>query len=159
MLPRVFVVLHSGESPPPALPNSSQPSAAADARGQALFERDQIHSTCIDVLTAAHPDLPGYILTHYASLVADPEGEIPEGSYRFGPSRTALAASAAVRAMGGAEELVPFFAALVEAAKREGLEPLGNNASILWIIESVDRIVDLFQDEDIEPSESSLLSN
>jgi hypothetical protein len=133
--------------------NGRQPGDEADVRGRKVWEEDGIYASQVDALAAAHPDLPGYVLNHYASIIADPEGHCSTGcgSYRLGSPLTALVAVVAVRATGASEELLPFLDSLVRAVEHvPELKVLGSDDGIAWIIEIVDRIGNLFTNAEEE---------
>ncbi|CEQ40681.1 SPOSA6832_02322, partial [Sporobolomyces salmonicolor] len=107
-------------------------------------------------LAQSHPDLPVHILTsHYGPLLADPFVAAPVGHAKLGRILTSVVAIACLRAQGGVgpqvtshvfglrKALEPGSGAHEEEDRVDGAEWLTSDEGCAWVIEQVDRIVEV----------------
>lgn len=106
-------------------------------------------------LGESHPDLPVHILSsHYGPLLADPFTKASPGQAKLGRVLTSVVAIACLRAQGGVgpqvtshvfglrKSLEPGSGAELEE-KVEGQEWLTSEEGCQWVLEQVDKIVEI----------------
>jgi len=139
---------------PPSTPTTEN-IASIIARGQSLWTSiyRPFDTKLYDKLAASHPDLPVHILNHeYGALFADPPGRDPQ--IAVGRVLTSVVAVACLRAQTGvAPQVISHVFGLRKAfqdgsaeaegeAAVEGGEWLASDEGNVWLLQSVDSIVE-----------------
>lgn len=106
-------------------------------------------------LADSHPDLPVHILSsHYGPLLADPRVGFPPGHAKIGRVLTSVVAIACLRAQGGVGPQVTSHVFGLRKSldagsgaesedKVEGHEWLASEQGCQWVLEQVDKIVEV----------------
>lgn len=106
-------------------------------------------------LAESHPDLPVHILSsHYGPLLADPFTRAPPGHAKLGRVLTSVVAIACLRAQGGVgPQVTSHVFGLRKSLEKgsgaeeeevvEGQEWLASEEGCKWVLEQVDRIVEV----------------
>ncbi|GAA5959505.1 hypothetical protein JCM3765_002350 [Sporobolomyces pararoseus] len=134
------------------------PSTISSVQSSALSLWNSIYDPhsekLLSKLSESHPDLPVHILSsHYGPLLSDPLLKFPRGHSKLGRVLTSVVAVACLRAQGGVapqvtshvfglrKSLEPDSGVDKEEEKIEGQEWLASEEGCQWVLEQVDRIV------------------
>jgi len=152
-----LISFHQLTSPPARSEPSPSNIAAIRARGLAVWTSiyAPFSAKLVSRLADSHPDLPVHILnSHYGALLSDPPSHADTQGHKVGRVLTSLAAVACLRAQTGVGPQVTSHifglrkayddgsAAWEGEAEVEGGRWLASDEGNLWILRSVDEIVE-----------------